>query len=153
MNIFVDSYYFQHLNPISALDWHPVSNLLLSSSTDRGVIVWEENKEIRGLKPQLAIVKETKANIDAAWNVKGTKFCVGAASGHVFIGNFSAANNFWIGQALGKYLIINLIRWKEASPQIKCSQCKIRSIVKSCLRFRINRWNMPNYFLLCQRNR
>ena len=46
-------------------------------------------------------MKETKANIDAAWNTRGTKFCVGAASGHVFIGSFSEANNFWIGQALG----------------------------------------------------
>jgi WD40 repeat protein len=74
------------LNQVSSLDWNPVSKLLLSSSVDRGVIVWEESKEINGLKPQLAVVKETKANIDAAWNFKGDKFCVGAASGHVFIG-------------------------------------------------------------------
>jgi len=74
---------------LESLDWNPVSGLLLSSSTDRGVIVWEESKEVGGLKPQLAVVKETKANIDAAWNHKGNKFVVGAASGHVFIGTFS----------------------------------------------------------------
>lgn len=91
----------QHLNPVSSLDWSPVTNLLLSSATDRGVIVWEESKEVGGLKPQLAVVKETKANIDAAWNHRGNKFCVGAASGHVFIGTFSEANNFWVGRALG----------------------------------------------------
>lgn len=49
----------------------------------------------------MAIIKETKANIDAAWNHNGTKFCIGAASGQVFIGNFSKSNNFWIGQTLG----------------------------------------------------
>jgi hypothetical protein len=63
--------------------------LLLSSSTDRGVIVWEESKEINGLKPGLAAVKEKKANIDASWNTKGNKFCVATASANVFIGNFS----------------------------------------------------------------
>ena len=89
------------MNPVSALDWSPASGLLLSSSTDRGVIVWEESKEVGGLKPQLAVVKETKANIDAAWNHKGNKFVVGAASGHVFIGTFSQSNNFWVGMALG----------------------------------------------------
>ena len=81
---------------MSSLDWHNKTNLLLSSSTDRGVIVWEESKEIGGLKPTLAVVKEPKSNIDAAWNTKGNKFCVAASSGNVFIGNFSAANNFWV---------------------------------------------------------
>ena len=69
--------------------------MLLSSSTDRGVIVWEESAEIGGLKPTLVVIKETKSNIDASWNHKGNKFCVGTASGNVFIGQFSKANNFW----------------------------------------------------------
>ncbi len=77
------------MNPVSALDWHPITDLLLSAATDRGVIVWEESKEIKGLKPQLAAVKETKACIDASWNVRGTKFCVATASGNLFIGNYS----------------------------------------------------------------
>lgn len=77
------------MNPVSSLDWHPLTNLLLSASTDRGVIVWEESKEVVGLKPQLAALKETKANIDASWSTNGKKFCVGAASGNVFIGSFS----------------------------------------------------------------
>lgn len=49
------------------------------------------------MRPNLAVVKETKANIDGNWNHRGDKFCVAAASGNVFIGSFSEANNFWIG--------------------------------------------------------
>ena len=30
----------EHFSIISSLDWHPVTNSLLSASTDRGVIVW-----------------------------------------------------------------------------------------------------------------
>ena len=30
----------EHLNPITGLDWHPQTQLLLSCSSDRGAIVW-----------------------------------------------------------------------------------------------------------------
>lgn len=69
----------------------------------------------------MAVVKETKANIDASWNHRGDKFCVGAASGHVFIGQFSTANNFWIGQTLSKLsfrqILISMCSWKETIAQ------------------------------------
>jgi len=48
------------------------------------------------MMPTLCAIKELKANLDASWNTKGDKFCVGAASGHVFIGSFNAQNGFWI---------------------------------------------------------
>ena len=79
-----------------------MTNKLLSSSTDRGVIVWAEAADINGLKPTLAVVKETKSNIDAAWNHNGLKFCVGASSGNLFIGTFSESNNFWVGTPISK---------------------------------------------------
>ena len=73
--------------------------MLLSSSTDRGVIVWKDSKD--GLLPTLANVKETKANIDAVWNHKGNKFAVATASGNVFIGVYSEENAFWLGSQIG----------------------------------------------------
>lgn len=88
-----------------ALDWNPKSDLLLSASTDRGVIIWEENAVNKGqLKPQLAIIKESKSNIDAAWNTQGNKFCVGASSGNVFIGRFDDAMNFWVASSISKQI-------------------------------------------------
>ena len=105
--------YLQHLNNISALDWHPKTDLLLSASTDRGVLVWAYDAQFKGLIPGMANVKETKANIDASWNHRGDKFCVGAASGKVFIGTFSKANNFWIGQTLSKIKSIICIQLEQ----------------------------------------
>jgi WD40 repeat protein len=75
---------------VSSLDWNPTTGLLLSASTDRGVIVWQESKDINGMRPQLAVIKETKSNIDASWNSLGNKFCVGASSGNVFIGSYDS---------------------------------------------------------------
>lgn len=86
----------EHLNPVAALDWNVKSDLLLSASTDRGVIVWQDSPDIKGLKPQLAVIKETKSNVDASWNHLGNKFVVGASSGNVFVGAFDPAMNFWV---------------------------------------------------------
>jgi WD40 repeat protein len=48
------------------------------------------------MKPQLAVIKETKSNVDASWNQLGNKFCVGASSGNVFVGTFDDLQNFWV---------------------------------------------------------
>jgi len=91
----------EHFNVISALDWHPETNLLLSASTDRGVIVWEMGAD-GNFNPQLGMIKETKANLDACWNSRGDKFCVGASSGSIYVGTYSKANNFWIAHPVTK---------------------------------------------------
>jgi actin related protein 2/3 complex subunit 1A/1B len=77
---------------VSALDWHPLTNKLLSCSTDRGIIVWEMDKISKKLGPTLVSIRELKSNLDAVWNARGDKFCVGASSGHVFVGNYDPVN-------------------------------------------------------------
>ena len=69
----------------------PTTNLLLSASTDRAVIVWEEGKSAAGetFIPQMGVCAEKKACTDAAWNTTGTKFCVGSSSGFVYVGTYS----------------------------------------------------------------
>ena len=85
----------ERFSVISSLDWHPKTNLLLSASTDRGVIVWEPGTKNEFL-PQLGMIKEYKANLDGSWNHRGDKFCVGASSGTIYIGTYSPNNNFWV---------------------------------------------------------
>jgi len=78
----------EHYSNVNSLEWHPTTNQLLSSSTDRGVIVWGLNAEGKHI-PALCAVKELKSNLFASWNHRGDKFCVGGSSGHVFIGTFN----------------------------------------------------------------
>jgi len=89
----------QHYSHITALDWHPVTGLLLSCSADRGIIVWKEDDN-KKMMPQLCNIRELKSNNDACWNYRGDKFCVGAASGHVFAGSFNKEVNLWIATSL-----------------------------------------------------
>ena len=141
------------MNPVSSLDWSPKTNLLLSASTDRGVIVW--NDTAKGMKPQLSIIKESKSNIDAAWNHNGNKFCVGASSGNVFIGKFDDAMNFWVAPSISKVniAIIFAHRWKEAPSQRFSGQRSPRPSEWPCLRFGLSGWKMLCYIMLHTRDR
>jgi WD40 repeat protein len=106
------------------LDWNTKTNLLLSASTDRGVIVWEDTA--KAMKPQLAIIKESKSNIDAAWNHNGNKFCVGASSGNVFIGRWEEAMNFWVASSISKYPFILFIYLGGKKPLHSASVVSVR---------------------------
>lgn len=86
----------QHYSLVNSLQWHPYTGWLLSASTDRGIIVWKPNESGKKLIPSLCNIKEQKSNLDAAWNTRGDKFCVGATSGHVFIGTWDEAVQFWV---------------------------------------------------------
>lgn len=94
----------EHFSIISALDWHPTTNLLLSASTDRAVIVWEEGKNTDGdtFIPMMGITPEKKACTDSTWNTTGDKFCVGSSSGFVYVGTYSDKQNFWVANPLKK---------------------------------------------------
>ena len=70
---------------------------MLSSSADRGIIVWNWSQNAQNkLLPTLCAVKELKANLDAAWNHRGDKYCIGASSGHVFMGTYNTDLQFWV---------------------------------------------------------
>ena len=68
--------------------WHPKTGMLISASTDRGIIVWALNDDRSRYLPSLCNIKELKSNLDVAWNSAGNKFVVGATSGHVYVGTF-----------------------------------------------------------------
>ncbi len=77
-----------------------MTGLLLSCSSDRGIIVWKEDATTKKMMPQLCNIRELKSNNDACWNMRGDKFCVGAASGHVYTGCYNNAVNLWIANSL-----------------------------------------------------
>ena len=91
----------EHFSLVQSLDWHPKTNLLLSASTDRAVIVWNQTEQ-GNFMPKMGILRELKANYDAAWNTNGTKFCVGSSSGFVYVGSYQEEANFWVAHPMKK---------------------------------------------------
>lgn len=84
------------------MEWHSQTGKLLTCSSDRGLIVWDYSKsqDKKELFPQLGFIEESKANIHATWNLRGDKFCIGAASGNVPIGTFIEEEGFWAANPL-----------------------------------------------------
>lgn len=50
----------------------------------------------------MGMIKEKTANLDANWNSRGDKFCVGSSSGFIYGGKYSSANNFWVAHSYTK---------------------------------------------------
>ena len=71
----------EHLNPVTAIDWHHGTDTLMTCSTDRSLLVWNFNTTSNEFKPTMGAIKEPFANIDATWNARGDKFAVCSASG------------------------------------------------------------------------
>lgn len=88
---------------MTALDWHPTTNLLLSASVDRGVYVWKpKNSSNSVFEPQIGMIKEKIANICAKWSKNGDKYVVGSSSGFIYVGYYNPNNNFWVAYPVNK---------------------------------------------------
>ena len=122
---------FQHYTVVTSFEWHPKTNALLSCSADRGIIVWNFSpNDPTKLIPTLCAVKELKANLDASWNHRGDKFCIGTASGHVFMGTYNQDLQFWVAISqteeppLGKALhkdSVNSVRFDPGAGRVIAS--------------------------------
>ena len=66
--------------------------------------MWEQGKgdKKNDFLPQVGIIKEQKANLDASWNHKGDKYCVGSSSGYIYVGSYFKDNNFWVAHPVSK---------------------------------------------------
>jgi actin related protein 2/3 complex subunit 1A/1B len=84
-----------HYAIVTSLHWHPGTDWLLSCSSDRAALVWKPN-EVGKMTPQLVIMKEKRANLDACWNMRGDKFLIGSSSGLVYQCFFEAGLKFWV---------------------------------------------------------
>lgn len=71
------------------------------------------------------MIKESKSNLDASWNPRGDKFCVGSGSGTVYVGSFFPENNFWVAHPLKKKqqhkASVVCVRFDPLSGRVVCS--------------------------------
>ncbi|CAG9317798.1 unnamed protein product [Blepharisma stoltei] len=82
----------EHNQLVSAVDWHPITNRIISCSHDRNVVVWEFAQE---WKPNLVNFYQNRAVLDVSWSARGDKFAVGTGSKLVGVGFPSQVLQGW----------------------------------------------------------
>lgn len=89
-----------HSSDVKSLDWNPISNRIISSSTDKTCIIWEQEKNNTEWTPKRAVIKAKLGYLFAYWNKRGDKFVAGTSDSKLFIGSFDKEKVFWIGNKI-----------------------------------------------------
>lgn len=91
---------------VSALDWSPVNNKIVSCSHDRNAFVWTyypaSGNEAAQWKPALVVLRIDRAAIDVKWSVDGLRFAVTSAAKCVSVCTYELANDWWVSKQIKK---------------------------------------------------
>ena len=86
-----------HILYISGLEWHPITNKILSCSHDKTSYVWSyENNEWQF---ENIVITTNLCYLSCSWNKLGNKFCE-CTGNKVFIGYFNEKSKWWVGVPL-----------------------------------------------------
>mmetsp|Transcript_35147 Transcript_35147/g.83272 ORF Transcript_35147/g.83272 Transcript_35147/m.83272 type:complete len:415 (+) Transcript_35147:1-1245(+) len=88
----------EHDQRVTALDWAPESNMLVSCSQDRNAYVW---KEVGGVwKPSLVHLRLNRAATYCKWSHSEKKFAVCAGDKSVAVCYYEAEEDWWISKVV-----------------------------------------------------
>jgi actin related protein 2/3 complex, subunit 1A/1B len=92
-----------HLQYISAVDWHPQTNRIISSSHDRNILVWNFNSTKNSWNPELVNLKVKVSILDVKWSNRGDKFVATTGSKLVATGYYEKEFNMWNCKAMKEH--------------------------------------------------
>ena len=84
----------KHLVYVSAVDWHPITDKIVSVSHDKSIFIWTYDTSSNKWVEETVNFNQSKAILDVKWNVRGDKF-VCSTSITAGVGYFSKENNWW----------------------------------------------------------
>mmetsp|Transcript_13458 Transcript_13458/g.21985 ORF Transcript_13458/g.21985 Transcript_13458/m.21985 type:complete len:377 (+) Transcript_13458:51-1181(+) len=86
---------------VSAIDWSPVHNKIVTCSYDRNAFVWSL---VDGeWKPSLSILRINRAALDVKWSPDGKKFAVASGAKVVPVCHYEEDNDWWISKMIKKH--------------------------------------------------
>jgi len=86
---------------VTAIDWSPVHNKIVTCSHDRNAFVWTfKNGE---WKPSLSILRINRAALCVKWSPDGKKFAVASGANVVPICHYEEQNDWWISKMVKKH--------------------------------------------------
>jgi actin related protein 2/3 complex subunit 1A/1B len=103
----------EHDQLVSALDWAPTSNRLVSCSHDRNSYVWTHTEDgatppagcagTGTWKPTLVLLRINRAAVAVKWSPKENKFAVTSGAKCVSVCYFEAENDWWVSKVIKKH--------------------------------------------------
>lgn len=65
----------QHDLLVSGVDWHPVTNKIVTCSHDRNAFVWQYDAATDSWQPTVAMLRINRAALDVKWAPDGKALC------------------------------------------------------------------------------
>jgi len=86
---------------VTAIDWSPVHNKIVTCSHDRNAFVWT----LKGneWKPSLSILRINRAALCVKWSPDGKKFAVASGANVVPVCHYEEQNDWWISKMVKKH--------------------------------------------------
>lgn len=90
----------EHDLTVSAVDWHPVTGMIVTCAHDRNAFVWTNTDGT--WTPSLVILRIEYAAIDCKWTPDGRKFAVASAAKCVPVCHYDEENSWWVSKMINK---------------------------------------------------
>lgn len=90
----------EHSGFVSAIDWNPKTNLIVTSGHDRNAYVWKYDESSKDWKQTLVILRINRAATGVKWSPNGDKFAVTSGAKCVPVCHFEESNNWWISKMI-----------------------------------------------------
>jgi len=115
---------------VTAIDWSPVHNKIVTCSHDRNAFVWT----LKGneWKPSLSILRINRAALCVKWSPDGKKFAVASGANVVPVCHYEEQNDWWISKMVKKHKSSVLwVAWHPSSQLIATASSDFRCRVFS----------------------
>jgi len=98
----LESVLSQHDLRVSAIDWAPKSNRIVTCSADRNAYVW--NFVSGSWKPTLVLLRINRAATCVRWSPNEDKFAVGSGAKLISVCYFEESNDWWVSKHVKKQI-------------------------------------------------
>jgi actin related protein 2/3 complex, subunit 1A/1B len=137
----------EHTMKISAIDWSPVSNKIVTCSHDRNAFVWTYDDETSKWKQSLVILRINRAATWCKWSPDGAKFATASGSKAVPVCHFEQENDWWISKMIKKHKSTVLcVEWNPNSQIIATGGTDFKCRVFSAYISRVDTPDMEGVF-------
>lgn len=122
----------QHDLLVSGIDWHPVTDKIVTCSHDRNAFVWHRDPATDTWIPTVALLRINRAAINVKWSPDGLKFAVATGTKNVCVCTLELANNWWVSNHIKEHRSTVLcVNWHPNSQILVTGCCDFKARIMS----------------------